>query len=182
MFRIEDLNFDITNATLDAFIDDDCMQINWGIEIKGVPKEKSFHGREPRASSEVIYKSKPNEIEHWLSLAGKKICWKPKYDEDGEMFGSLYFFRHLPIYDSTLEFLQQNGGLNIKWKALCDVEMEPPYDNGLEFYIDTDISFTGIWCGRKTELECYELLDMFFPRNLFEYTVTERGVSLLIPR
>lgn len=181
MFNISDLNFSVSSANLDAYFDEDLMVINWGIEVSGSCTNLEFKRWNPKATVEVLLATKPGEITHWTSLTEKEISWETEYDNDGEPYGLLYVFEHCPISKSKIEFKFVDNKLELIWKAKADVNVNDKYNNNLDLEIRTDLVFKGIWCGKKTEKECFQLLRNFFDPNDFLYNKTEHGVSLLVP-
>ena len=182
MFKIEDLYFDIESAILDAFIDEDDMTINWGVEIKAKSGEGKYSRWSPLARSETFLKNKPTQIGHWLDLAGTQVVWNEPYDSEDEPYAMFYVFEHEPIYESNILISRKGKTLYIKWAGKSDVNWDSKYGKDLKFDIETEIVFKGILFGRESEVNSKSLLLTFFDPNLFEFVQDKHGVSIFRPK
>lgn len=183
VFTISDLEFVLSSAVLDAYIDDDKNEIVWGIQIEADATHDDLVGETVSAKAETLLLTKPGELAHWSELAGRAITWTEPYDEDEEHRALLYLFEHTAIYESKVElFADGLGELAVRWTGQCDLHWKDGYNEGLPFSIETPLTFTKILFGRRPESQCWANLAPFFCRDLFEYKRTEHGVSTLIPR
>ena len=183
MFKIEDIHFDIEYAILDAFVDDEDMTLNWGVEVAGVRKDVGGQSLKPKAQSEILFKTRPEELTHWTDIAGKEISWEEGLDEEEEPYGTLYLFEHEPVYDSTIllgKGLNKNE-IRIEWKGKCDLHWTEKDNVGQSFEIAANLAFKGIWFGRDPEPKSLAVLENFFSKEDFEFTV-EDGASLFSPK
>jgi hypothetical protein len=182
MFRISDLRFKIEAAFVDSFIDEDEMTLNFGLEIFAVCTNPGFENWKARAQNEIFTVRKAGEITNWKNLDSKEITWTEKYDEEGEMYGSLYIFEHNPVYESSLIFGIENEQFKIDWIGKTDVNWDEKYGQNLDIEIRTIMPFKGIWCANKSEEDSLKLVGRFCNPEEFKYTQTKDGVSLLTPK
>ncbi len=182
MLKLADLDFEIESAILEAFVDVDDMVIRWGVEVQAKPGSGELSRWAPKAVSEQFFASGPGEMNHWMDLAGTRVAWADPSDSEGEYRGTLYVFEHAPVYSSQLTIGKGKAdGLSLSWEGKSDVNWTPEYGAGLDFSIETDLRFIGIWFGRQPEKECAPLLSQFLDPGLFEFVKTEHGVSLFRP-
>lgn len=181
MLRIKDLDFKIKSAILDAFVDKDNMKLQWGVEIQGMPGDGEFSRWVPKVTAETLIENDPGQLIHWFDLAGTKIKWDEPYGTDDEPNALLYVFEHEPIHSSYIEIIKNNDSLFLNWNGKADVNWGPDYGQSLDFRIETELFFKGIWFGRESENDSLPILSRFFNPDLFQFVQTEQGVSLFSP-
>ncbi len=182
MFRVADIDFDVTESILDAYIDNRDGVIAWGVEISARTINPQFGRWIPCAKSEVLLRTGPEDLARWQDLAGKSVEWSEAEDEDGEPFGMLCIFEHDPIYEGRVRLDRGTpAGLSIRWQGKFDPYIDEKYAEGLPITIDVPLVFRGILFGREPEDEYWKALAPFFPRDQYRFTQTEHGVSLLVP-
>ncbi len=182
MLQIADIPFELTEASLDAYIDAENDLIAWGIEISGRTTQPGFERWKPTARCETLLSTGPGDLASWHDLAGRSVEWSRAEDEDGEAFATLYLFEHSPIYDATVHLSNGGaGGLMISWAGRFDPHINDDYNEGVSLSVRESVVFCGVWCGRASEEASWRSLEPFFPRDQFAYTQTDHGVSLLVP-
>ncbi len=182
MFRVADIDFDVTESILDAYIDDDEDVIVWGVEISARATNSQFARWKPSAKSEALFRTGPADLVRWQNLAGRSAEWGEAEDEKGEPFGILYIFEHDPIYEASVRIgRNSSASLSINWRGKFNPYIDEKYAEGLSITIDEPLVCRGIFCRREPEDACWKALAPFFPRDQFRFTQTEHGVSLLVP-
>lgn len=171
IFRIKDLNFDITEAIFKGHIGE---TLYWSISIDGKYPEGLFRGEEwePRAYSENLLPVAGNALNQWSDILGRSIKWDDNYvDQTGESIASLYLFEHMDIYGSELVLGGFSGedSFDITWNALCDISFDEVYGNGLELFIQTKVKFAGIEVPFQNEKESLALLRKHIPEGEFAF-------------
>ncbi|WP_152004409.1 hypothetical protein [Desulfoluna spongiiphila] len=132
MFKISDIEFEVKNATLDAYIDSDEKLIKWGVEVSAFTISNEFKRWRPSMKSEVFMATKPNDMKSYLDLSGKSVNWNDKEDEDGEPFGELYVFEHEPLYECNIQLTEIEDSLFFSLSSKCDVYCVGPPSAALQ--------------------------------------------------
>ncbi len=181
MFKIDNIDFDIRSAILEAFIDDDENIMEWAVEIMATSTSGADIKWNAKLSSESIIKTKEKQLRTWKDIAGSSFSWQDAVDDDENEHGLMYIFQHEPVYDCKGEFYSnEKGETCIKWSGKCDVYWNEKYNKGLNFIVDTPLEFKGVWFGKDIEPVCQKQLSNFITNEHFNYKI-ERNSSLMIP-
>lgn len=178
MFTINERPFITEECILDAYFDEDELAIKWGLRIKAYSNNETLSKWKPMINIESLFSTKPKAIESLIDLAGRSLAWTEEVNEDGSLFGTIYLFEHYPISNCNINFYEKDGLLYIRIVAISHLKIDKHFS---KIIIDERLTFIGIWCGRKNEIACSQLVKIFFNDNHFTYTKTDHDVSLLKP-
>jgi len=182
MIKIFDLLFRIKSAVLEAYIDEENMEIVWGVEIEGEPCQQDFSRWEPSLVSESLFRTKKGELNTWRDIAEKSTKWDSPYDLGGKPYATLYVFEHEPIYNCNVKLYSKSEELHFYLNGQCDVNWDSKYGKNLDLKIDCKIEFSGIWFRRESEINSRKLLSQFCTESDFSYTLSKNGISLMVPK
>jgi hypothetical protein len=181
MLRIADLEFPIVSCLLKTYCGSD-ETLLWIIEVECGPHASGeLEGYAPNLELN-LFQTTPGEMQHWWELAPREASWVEKNDNGVTPSGMLRIFEHTLLFESQARLLQANGEMQINLAGQCDVHFNERYGRNLPLALDAAVKFDGIWLGRAPEMICYTLIDPFLDFDDFQYSQTERGVSVLKPR
>jgi hypothetical protein len=181
--RLADLVFDVSSATLDAFVDDERNAIAWGIGVRTRPSRvEQTDAWNPYAYCEILLYTSPGEVSSWIELGGRRFAWTAdSCNDDARTCAMLEVYDAYPIYDSTLMFERAGTHLTLEWHAKADVRWRPDrYWEGLELQIASAVAFDGFFFGADDETTARTRLARFFDPSAYRF-VQKDGVSLLVP-
>ena len=181
MFKINDIQFNIKYAYLDAFVNDDENLMNIGIKIK---TERNCNiDLIAEIESEVILKIEPNMIINWQEIVGKNIEWN-EFPERGSKkpYAFLIYDEHEEIYNAKIKFKNINNKIYINISAFSNINYENNYLENVPLEIETEIDFFVIFCGDNEENNCKEEIEQYLNVIDYKYFKTILGVSILLPK
>jgi hypothetical protein len=181
MFKINDIQFNIKYAYLDAFVNDDENLMNIGIKIK---TERNCNiDLIAEIESEVILKIEPNMIINWQDIVGKNIEWN-EFPERGtkKPYAFLIYDEHEEIYNAKIKFKNINNKIYINISAFSNINYENNYLENVPLEIETEIDFFVIFCGDNEENNCKEEIEQYLNVIDYKYFKTILGVSILLPK
>jgi len=181
MFKINDIQFNIKYAYLDAFVNDDENLMNIGIKIKA---EKNCNiDLIVEIESEIILKIEPKMIIYWQDIVGKNIEWN-EFPERGSKkpYAFLIYDEHEEIYNAKIKFKNINNKIYINISAFSNINYENNYLENVPLEIETEIDFFVIFCGDNEEKNCKEEIEQYLNVIDYKYFKTILGVSILLPK
>ena len=175
MFKINNENFDIEQAYIDALLDDEeSKRLIIGLEIEG---KRVNDITLPAITSDTLLRIKKNEITKWQDIAGKTVEWG-KYSKNiwkpHMKFINCYknTYRGNFIYNAKIEFMNIDNKIYVKLKGLCDSKWNVEKIQTLSLDIETEIEFTWIQMGlHETEESARNKLKPYIDVEDFEYKV-----------
>ncbi len=180
MMWIADLEFEVSSSRLEAYCHGDKMQ--WDIHVHcNSHSEGAFHRHEPKLSLS-LFETPSQTLSYWTDLAPRDARWLEKNDTDVTPSGMLYIFEHTPIFECIAQLRNERGIMQVKVNGKCDVYYDEQYDTNLDLRLDSEVVFHCVWFGRRPESECRAAISAFLDPNDFDYSQTEHGVSMLIPK
>jgi hypothetical protein len=136
LFRIKDKTFDITNAYLEAFVDNEENQLVFGLQIEAEDKEDLFGGNNLHFNSEILLKIEPNEIQKWQDIVGKTVEWEEYPEDEEEPHALFYVFEHEEVHNAKVEFKNSKGKVVVKISALVDIYADDDFSDNLPLEIE----------------------------------------------
>ena len=195
MFKINNENFDIEYAFLEAYnASDRAQRLIFDLEIGAKRKDFVFNGHEIHLDSDirleigkllVIY---PNQIKKWEDIAGTTIKWhEPERDEPESDYPEEAFIYVLDdkepddVYDGKAEFRNVNGKLFLRIKAFVDMYVGSKWYKKLPLEIETELHFNGIaYCDWPEDI-CKEKTKPYLDADEYEIVENIWGASILMP-
>jgi hypothetical protein len=177
MFKINDENYEIEQAYIDAILDDEEEKVLiFGLEIS--VKETDDYTK-PLINSEILLKIKRGEIKKWQDIAGKVIEWE-NYSKNiwkpHMKFINFYKkqIRGNFIYNAKVEFKNIDDKIFVKIKGKCDSKFNGNEIRTLSLDIETEIKFTWIHIGpHETEEIARKKVNQYLDTENFKYSVSK---------
>ena len=91
-------------------------------------------------------------------------------------------FEHEPIYDSRLSFRTASSPVSFVWTGLVDLAWKPGYIQGVRVRAFGRAVFSGVLCGRASEVIARSKLGALLPQDQLDHVVDMHGVSRLVPK
>ncbi|BDD12066.1 hypothetical protein FUAX_44980 (plasmid) [Fulvitalea axinellae] len=192
MFKVKDKSFDIKYAYLDAYVDEDELVI--GLQIKAIGTDEYpkiddaeteglfFSDNELLFNSEVLMRIKPNEINNWQDIVGKKVQWNDYPEDEEEPHAIFYVYEHEGIYNANIEFKKLDKKIIVSIKATCDIYAGKEFSDNLPLEIETEVDFFGILCGKNiTKKECENKIKPFLNLDSLKFIQNKYNVSIMTP-
>ncbi|MDR1156647.1 MAG: hypothetical protein LBL04_18235 [Bacteroidales bacterium] len=180
MFKINDKDYEIQQAYIDAMLDDENEELIFGIEIEG---KRVDDFTLPSITSDTLLKIKKYEIKEWRGIAGRIVEWG-KYSKNiwkpYAKFVNCYknTFRGNFLYNAKIEFTNINNKIFIKIKGLCDSKFNCKEIKTLSLDIETEMDFTWIQMGpHETEEAARNRLHPYLDTKYFNYDVSKLQLS-----
>ena len=206
MFKIDNENFDIEYAFLEAYESSaGARRLIFDLEIGAKRKDFLFHSHEIhldfdiRLEIEKLLAIYPDQIKKWTDIAGKIITWRePEWDEPESDYPEkalLYVLDHEKVYDGRAELKNVNDKLFIHIKAFVDIFVGDKCYKRTPLEIETELHFNGILCGVKPSEEDIAILGIsgawedryiekakpYFNVDDFEFIENINGASIMMP-
>jgi len=180
MFKINDIDFNIKYAYLDAFVNEDDELLNIGIKIE--TEKNNFIGYNVKIDSEIILKIKPKILNEWQDIIESKIEWN-KFPENGSKkpYAFLIIEEHEEIYNAKIEFKKINNKIFVKIIANVNIQYENNYMENVILEIETEIDFFILFCGNTEEKNCRKEHEQYLSVMDYKYYKTILDVSILLP-
>ncbi len=181
IFRVKDLEFGVSSACLDAFIDEDSNQLIWGLRIDADSLNDEIRNQ-ISFEAETLLPTSPFQIKSIDDFTGMKVEWTEPEDEDGEAFALLNLFQHSPVSKAKIEFHNNSdGALVVQIQATSDLFWKDSYREDLELEIECPIIFKNILMGRNSEEISWKIISKYFDNaeQIFQFKQDEYGVSTL---
>lgn len=180
MLQIADLEFEVSSCRIEAYCDLDTMK--WDFEVEAASHaDGKFYNYNPYLSLS-LFETTPQAFRYWTDLAPREVYWTEKNDTDVTPSGQLYIFEHTPIFACRARCYRNANQVRIEVEGKCDVYFDEQYDTDLDFHLDSDVAFRGIWFGRQPESACRSEVARFLNSDDFDFFQTEHGVSMLTPK
>ena len=177
MFKINDENFEIEQAYLDALLDYEEEEILYiGLEIEGKIVDDITL---PFITSDTLLRIKKYEIKKWQDISGSVIEWKKcskNIWKPHAKFVNCYkkSFRSNFIYNATIEFKNIDNKMFVKLKGLCDSKFNGKEIKTLSLDIETEVHFTNIQIGpHETEEIARNRLKPYLDTESFKYSISK---------
>jgi hypothetical protein len=181
MFKINDENYEIEQAYIDALLDDEEEEkLMFGVEIEGKRVDDKTL---PSITSDTLLKIGKYEIKKWQDIAGRVVEWE-KYSKNiwkpQVKFCNCYKnkFRGNFIYNAKIEFKTIDNKIFIKINGLCDSKFNGTEIKNLSLEIETEVGFKWINVGpHVTEEQARNKLDQYLDTNNFNYNISDLKLS-----
>jgi len=181
MFKIDDENFEIEQAYIDALLDDEEDEILYiGLEIAGKMVDDMTL---PSITSDTLLRIKKYEIKKWQDIAGSVIEWKKcskNIWKPYAKFCNCYkkTVRENFIYNAKIEFKNIDDKMFVKLKGLCDSKFNGKEIKTLSLDIETEVHFLNIQVGQnETEEIARKRLNPYLDTENFKYSISKLKLS-----
>jgi hypothetical protein len=183
IFKINNKDFEIAQAYIDAILDDENEVLLFGLEIEGVKVDNYTF---PCITSDTVLRVKKNEIKKWQDIAGKVIewekiqknVWKPHLK-----FLNFYkkSYRANFVYNVKIEFANIYNKIYVRINGLCDSKWNGKEVQTLTLEIETEIFFRGInYAPNLTDEEMINDVKPYIDTKYLKIK-RENGIDKLIP-
>lgn len=169
-FQIAKVRMEVGKAELFAFIDEGT--IDWGVEIESIYSVSGTPVHNPSLCSDGLFRT--GKLSTWRDLAPRRSFWVLPNDTDTVPAGMIYTTTHLPLYLSRARCFTKQGKLRIFITGRIGLMTKVK--------VNTEISFKGVLCGRRSEEESIAELSSVLNSSEFEFSQDENGVSIMKPK
>jgi hypothetical protein len=181
MFKINDENYKIEQAYIDALLDDEEEErLMFGVEIEGKQVDDKTL---PSITSDTLLKIGKHEIKKWQDISGRAVEWE-KYSKNiwkpHAKFCNCYknTFRGNFIYNAKIEFKTIDNKIFIKIQGLCSSKFNGIEIKTLSLEIETEVDFRWINIGpHVTEELARNKLNPYLDTNNFNYNISNLKLS-----
>ena len=182
MLKIDDLTFDVADATLQArFVDG---QLLWSVDIETLAQTVEGMDWKPHAYLDDYPAPSRSFAElmevGWSTPSARELSGGVLLP--GQANCGLYVFEHDFIENSRLRFAVANEDVVLTWTGRCSVHWSERYDSDLEFVAQTPIEFLGFSVPATSERAARRMMRSVFDlANLDFHREPDREGSYFLP-
>ena len=182
MLSIEDLTFDVADATLQARLEDG--QLLWNVSVETVAKKIEGQTWKPHAYIDEYAapsRSFGDIMEDGWSIPNARELSDGRL-LPGQANCGLYVFEHDFLENSRLRFRTGEDGVILTWTGRCSVHWSERYDTDLAFVAEAPIELLGFWVPADSERKARRMIaPLFDVANLEFHREPGRDGSFFIP-
>lgn len=171
IFRIADLEFEVTHACLRARLSAEGMK--WSLKVVSRYPLGRIGDEEwaPVLLWENIAAFRVGFVQRWTDLLSQRVSWRDCYNKsDGSYNATLAVFSHNDVYDCNVMFKKIDAAhCRMRLIGKCDVHFDERYDKKLELEIESDLVFEGIEVEGRDEAAARREVMQFIGSGDFDY-------------